>query len=38
VRARWQAGYADTMRAIERAPWTQQVDPIDGVVVHEPVA
>jgi NTE family protein len=38
VRARWQAGCADTMRAIERAPWTAQVDPIDGVVVHEPVA
>jgi NTE family protein len=34
VRARWQAGYADTLRMIDRRPWTQAVDPMDGVVVH----
>ena len=37
VRARWQAGYADTMRVIARAPWTAAVDPVEGVVVHEPI-
>jgi len=35
VRARWQAGYADTLRMIDRRPWTQAVDPMDGVVVHK---
>jgi NTE family protein len=34
VRARRQAGYADTMRMIERAPWTRDSDPIEGVVEH----
>ena len=24
-------------RAIEHAPWQQAVDPMDGVVVHEPL-
>jgi NTE family protein len=37
IRARWQAGYADTKRMLERAPWTQAVDPTEGVVIHEPV-
>ena len=35
IRARWQAGYADTKRMLERAPWTEPVDPIDGVVIHD---
>ena len=35
VRARWQAGYAETLRVIERQPWTRPVDPMDGVVVHQ---
>jgi NTE family protein len=35
VRARQQAGYADTLRMIERAPWaTAAVDPIEGVIEH----
>ncbi len=38
VRARWHAGYVDTLRAIERAAWTDAVDPIDGVIVHEHLA
>ena len=38
IRARWQAGYADTRRMLERAPWMAPVDPIDGVVIHDPVA
>jgi NTE family protein len=35
IRARWQAGIADTLRMIERAPWETPVDPMEGVVVHE---
>jgi NTE family protein len=35
VRARWQAGYADALRMIDRRPWTQLVDPMDGVVLHQ---
>jgi NTE family protein len=34
LRARWQAGYEDTLKVIERAPWSAPVDPIEGVVVH----
>ena len=37
IRARWEAGYADTRRAIARAPWRRQVDAMDGIVVHEEV-
>jgi NTE family protein len=36
IRARWQAGYAAARRAIQRAPWRAHVDPIEGVVVHDP--
>ena len=32
VRARREAGYADTQRMIARAPWTAPVDPIEGVI------
>jgi NTE family protein len=35
VRARWQAGYADALRMIDRRPWTQAVDPMNGVVLHQ---
>ena len=35
VHARRQAGYADTLRTIERAPWQQAAaDPIEGVIEH----
>jgi NTE family protein len=34
VRARREAGHADTMRMIERAPWLAQADPIEGVIEH----
>jgi NTE family protein len=34
VRARREAGYADTMRMIERAPWEAPTDPIEGVIEH----
>jgi len=32
------AGYSDTMRALERQPWRPRVDPMVGVAVHEPDA
>jgi NTE family protein len=38
IRARWQAGYADTRRAIERAPWRREVDGMDGIIIHEEIA
>ncbi|MFL6662207.1 MAG: DUF3734 domain-containing protein [Rhizobacter sp.] len=34
IRVRRQAGYADTMRMIERAPWEAPADPIEGVIEH----
>jgi NTE family protein len=34
VRARREAGYADTVRMIERAPWRVPTDPIEGVIEH----
>src|SRR5947207_1530264 len=34
VRARWQAGYRDTLQMIERSPWQAPVDPMEGVIVH----
>lgn len=34
VRARSEAGYADTRRMVERAPWLAPCDPIEGVVEH----
>ncbi len=35
IRARWQAGIDDTQRMLERAPWEDPVDPMEGIVVHE---
>jgi NTE family protein len=35
IRARWQAGYADTMRTVERRPWEKRIDPMMGVAVHD---
>jgi len=36
IRARWQAGYADTKRTVERRPWEQPIDQMMGVAVHDP--
>ncbi len=36
VRTRWQAGYDDTLRALDRAAWRDEFDPLDGVILHEP--
>jgi NTE family protein len=34
IRARRDAGYGDTMRMVERAPWNAPADPIEGVIEH----
>ena len=36
IRLRWEAGYADTKRALQRAPWNDACDPLDGVILHAP--
>ena len=36
IRTRWEAGYENTMRALEQAPWERAFDPLDGVILHEP--
>jgi len=35
IQRRWQSGYADTMRTLERRPWEAAVDPMVGVAVHD---
>lgn len=35
IHNRWQAGYADTRRMLELAPWTYPVDPIEGLIIHD---
>ncbi|HME27468.1 MAG TPA: patatin-like phospholipase family protein [Acetobacteraceae bacterium] len=35
IRARWHAGYTDTTRVLERAPWHDPVDPLEGFILHE---
>jgi NTE family protein len=35
IHARRQAGYADTLRQIERAAWLEPCDDLDGVIIHE---
>jgi NTE family protein len=34
IRARWEAGYAQTQAAIAQAPWTAPADPLEGVILH----
>jgi NTE family protein len=34
IRLRREAGYADTLKMIERAPWHAPTDPIEGVIEH----
>lgn len=38
IRARWDAGYADTARVLAKTPWTQEVDPLEGLILHEAAA
>jgi len=35
IRERWRAGYEDTMRMLEAAPWRTAVDPVEGVIIHD---
>ncbi len=35
IHARWQAGYAATMRVLQRRPWEAPVDPMMGVALHD---
>lgn len=35
IRTRWQAGYDQTRQMIARKPWSAEVDPIEGVLIHE---
>jgi NTE family protein len=37
IRLRWEAGRADTARALRRAPWNDACDPLEGVILHEPM-
>ncbi len=34
IRARWQAGFADTKHMLDRAPWAKPVDPMEGIIIH----
>jgi NTE family protein len=36
--ARWEAGYANTLRALEAQAWLEECDPLEGVILHEPAA
>ncbi|WP_152568786.1 patatin-like phospholipase family protein [Microvirga sp. BSC39] len=35
IRRRWEAGYADTSRVMELAPWSGDFDPVEGFILHE---
>jgi NTE family protein len=35
IEGRWQAGYAHVRAAIAREPWQCEVDPLQGVLIHE---
>jgi NTE family protein len=37
IRARWEAGYADTQRAVTATPWEGEFDPLEGVILHRPI-
>jgi len=35
IRTRWDAGYADTLNALQRRAWLEKSDPIEGIVEHK---
>jgi NTE family protein len=35
IRMRWEAGHADTTRALKRAAWNDDCDPLEGVILHD---
>src|SRR5262245_62751010 len=36
IRFRWEAGYAETARALERQAWIGEFGLLEGVILHEP--
>jgi NTE family protein len=36
IRTRWEAGYADTNKALARQAWLDEYDLLEGVILHEP--
>lgn len=38
IACRWKAGYEDTLRTLEQAPWRQPHDDMEGVVLHAAMA
>jgi NTE family protein len=37
IRKRWEAGYVDTNLALRQQPWIGAFDPLEGVILHEPM-
>jgi NTE family protein len=35
IRARWEAGHADTKRALMEMPWNREFDRTEGFILHE---
>jgi NTE family protein len=35
IAERWKAGYQHTKEVVARAPWTETVGPLDGLILHE---
>lgn len=35
IKLRWEAGYADTRRALKRKAWETEFDPLEGVILHD---
>ena len=38
IRQRWEAGYRDTIETLEKSPWRDDFDPMEGFVLHEAYA
>jgi NTE family protein len=37
IRERWEAGYAHTSAMLEKAPWREDSDPLEGFILHEAI-
>jgi NTE family protein len=35
IQQRWEAGYASAQKALQKAPWQGEFDPLEGVILHE---
>jgi NTE family protein len=38
IRERWESGYAHTSEMLNKAPWRDAADPLEGFILHEAVA